>query len=120
MRVPILPDTFSPARTSAHALEPEAVRIQHMPEHISEVPKLTNKQVVARAEIVSASPFSIVLPMADSHDGHADGMDFHAVTDFMTAVKKPVEAQVGVVKEIWNSMLDDVMGASSSKRPSPA
>jgi hypothetical protein len=47
-------------------------------------------------------------------------MDFHAVTDFMTAVKKPVEAQVGVVKEIWNSMLDDVMGASSSKRPSPA
>jgi hypothetical protein len=58
--------------------------------------------------------------MADSHDGHADGIDFHAVTDFMTAVKKPVEARVGVVKELWNSMLDDVMGASGSKRPSPA
>jgi hypothetical protein len=27
MRVPILPDTFSPARTSAHALEPEAVSL---------------------------------------------------------------------------------------------
>jgi hypothetical protein len=38
----------------------------------------------------------------------------------MTAVKKPVEAQVGVVKELWNSMLDDVMGASSSKRASTA
>jgi len=58
--------------------------------------------------------------MSDSHDGHANGNDFHTVTDFMTsAVKKPVEKQVGVVKEIWNSMLDDVMGAGS-KRPSPA
>jgi hypothetical protein len=47
-------------------------------------------------------------------------MDFHLVTDFMTSVKKPVEKQVGVVKELWNSMLDDVMGASGSKRPSSA
>lgn len=58
--------------------------------------------------------------MADSHDGHANGIDFHTVTDFMTsAVKKPAEKQVGVVKEVWNSILDDVMG-SGSKRPSPA
>jgi hypothetical protein len=34
--------------------------------------------------------------MSDSHDGHANGIDFHTVTDFMTsAVKKPVEKQVG-------------------------
>jgi hypothetical protein len=76
--------------------------------------------VVAKPEIVSASPFSIVLPMADSHDGHANGIDFHIVTDFMTSVRKPVEKQVGVVKEIWTSMLDDVMGSSSKKGVSPA
>ncbi|KAM0711511.1 hypothetical protein Q7P35_000877 [Cladosporium inversicolor] len=100
MRVPIMPDNFSPVRTGAHAPEVETI--------------------VPKAEIVSASPFSIVLPMSDSHDGHANGIDFHAVTDFMTsAVKKPVEKQVGVVKEIWNSMLDDVMGAGG-KRASPA
>jgi hypothetical protein len=56
--------------------------------------------------------------MADSHDGHANGIDFHAVTDFMmSAVKKPVEKPVGVIRELWNSMLDDVVG---SKRVSPA
>lgn len=81
--------------------------------------QLTINKVVAKPEIVSASPFSIVLPMADSHDGHANGIDFHTVTDFMTSAKKPVEKQVGVVKEIWTSMLDDVLG-SGSKRPSPA
>jgi hypothetical protein len=42
MRVPILPDTFSPARTSAHALEPEAVRIQHIHKLTTKFLKLTS------------------------------------------------------------------------------
>ena len=85
-----------------------------------QISKLTITSGRPQAEIVSASPFSIVLPMSDSHDGHANGIDFHTVTDFMTSVKKPVEKQVGVVKELWTSMLDDVMGTSSNKRASPA
>lgn len=69
-----------------------------------------------KPEIVSASPFSIVLPVADSHDGHANGIEFHSVTDFMTSVAKPVEKQVGVMREVWNSMLDDVIGARGNQK----
>jgi len=103
MRVPITPDNFSPARTGAHAPEVEEI-------------------VVMKPEIVSASPFSIVLPVADSHDGHANGIDFHTtMTDFMmTTVAKPVEKQVGVMREVWNSMLDDVLGAKGGQKPASA
>jgi hypothetical protein len=79
-----------------------------------------------KPEIVSASPFSFVLPVADSHDGHANGIDFHTtMTDFMmTSVAKPVEKQiekqVGVMREVWNSMLDDVLGAKGSPKSASA
>jgi hypothetical protein len=74
-----------------------------------------------KPEIVSASPFSIVLPVSDSHDGHANGIDFHTMTDFMiTTVAKPVEKQVGIMREVWNSMLDDVLGAKGSPKPASA
>lgn len=73
-----------------------------------------------KPEIATASPFSVILPMADSHDGHANGVEFPAVTDFMPAgvvarVTGPVEKSAGVFKEVWNSMLDDVLGARSKK-----
>lgn len=84
------------------------------------MPVLTLSKTVMRPEIVSASPFSIVLPVADSHDGHANGIDFHAVTDFLTSAAKPVEKQVGVMKEVWNSMLDDVIGARGNQKVVPA
>jgi hypothetical protein len=59
--------------------------------------------------------------VADSHDGHANGIDFHTMTDFMmTTVAKPVEKQVGVMREVWNSMLDDVLGAKGSQKPASA
>ena len=71
-----------------------------------------------KPEIVSASPFSIVLPVADSHDGHANGIDFHTMTDLMmTTVAKSVEKKVGVMREVWNSMIDDVIGDKGSKKP---
>ena len=74
-----------------------------------------------KPEIVCTSPFSIVLREADSHDGHANGIDFHTMTDFMmTTVAKPVEKQVGVMREVWNSMLDDVLGAKGSQKPASA
>lgn len=72
-----------------------------------------------KPEIEAASPDSVILPMADSHDGHANDIDFSRVSNFMAAgvasVTKPVEKQAGVLKEVWNSMLDDVMGGSSKK-----
>jgi len=43
------------------------------------------------------------------------------MTDFMiTTVAKPVEKQVGVMREVWNSMLDDVLGAKGSQKPASA
>lgn len=73
-----------------------------------------------KPEIATASPFSVILPMADSHDGHANGVEFPAVTDFMPAgvvarVTGPVEKSAGIFKEVWNSMLDDALGARSKK-----
>lgn len=81
---------------------------------------LTCLQVVMKPEISTMSADSVFLPMTDMHDGHAQGIDFHDVTDRMAAglrrMASPVEEQAGVLKQIWNDMIDDVV-AMGSKKP---
>lgn len=54
--------------------------------------------------------------MADSHDSHGDGIDFHGMADRVAAnmrnLKIPVEEQASMMKQIWNDMVDDVVGAT--------
>ena len=53
--------------------------------------------------------------MAELHDGHAGGVDFHAMADKVAAnvraMKLPVEEQAGLLKQIWSDMVDDMVGA---------
>lgn len=54
------------------------------------------------------------LPMAENHDGHAMGVDFHAMADKVAAnvrdMKVPVEEQASMMKQLWNDMVDDLLG----------
>ncbi|WPG98276.1 Hypothetical protein R9X50_00106400 [Acrodontium crateriforme] len=101
LRVPILPNNFSPPKTGAHAPEPEIV--------------------VMKPEISSMSADAVVLPMAEMHDGHADGIDFHRLADMAASkvatnfrnFKAPVEQQAGLVKQIFSDMVDDMLGATA-------
>ncbi|KAJ8608232.1 hypothetical protein MRB53_039763 [Persea americana] len=94
IRVPIMPDNYDPPRTGAHA--PEAEFVVHKP------------------EINTMSLDSVYMPMAENHDGHGMGVDFHAVADRIASnlnkMKVPVEEQASMMKQLWSDMVDDVLG----------
>ena len=73
-------------------------------------------QVVMKPEISSMSADAVYLPMAEMHDGHAMNVDFHAMADSVAAnirrMKVPVEEQAGIMKQLWNDMVDDMLGVS--------
>ena len=75
-----------------------------------------------KPEINTMSLDSIYLPMADMTDGHAMGIDFHAMADRVAAnvrsMKVPVEQQASMMKQLWSDMVDDVLGMG--KKVSPA
>lgn len=62
---------------------------------------------------------SVFLPMAEMHDGHAMGVDFHAMADRVAAnvrsLKAPVEEQASMMKQLWSDMVDDMLGLSKKK-----
>jgi len=95
MRVPIIPDNYSPPRTGAHAPEVE-------------------EMVVFKPQIVTASADAVYLPMADLSDGHAMNVDFHSMADRVASnlrrMKLPVEQQAGMMKQLWSDMIDDLFG----------
>ncbi|KAI6810259.1 hypothetical protein KC340_g18634 [Hortaea werneckii] len=95
MRVPIIPDNYSPPRTGAHAPEVE-------------------EMVVVKPQIVTASADAVYLPMADLSDGHAMNVDFHSMADRVATnlrrMRLPVEQQAGMMKQLWSDMIDDLFG----------
>ncbi|GAB1743774.1 hypothetical protein NU219Hw_g694t1 [Hortaea werneckii] len=95
MRVPIIPDNYSPPRTGAHAPEVE-------------------EMIVVKPQIVTASADAVYLPMADLSDGHAMNVDFHSMADRVATnlrrMRLPVEQQAGVMKQLWSDMIDDLFG----------
>ena len=106
MRIPLLPNNFFPSRTSEaqEAIEP-----------------------VIRPEIstVSADSTHIASPSAMSEvtDNHAIELDPYDLTSKVTAAAAkmtgmPVEKlkEPGVVKEIWNGLLDDLLGSKKMAR----
>ncbi|GAB1729388.1 hypothetical protein NU195Hw_g4340t1 [Hortaea werneckii] len=103
MRVPIIPDNYSPPRTGAHAPEVE-------------------EMVVFKPQIVTASADAVYLPMADLTDGHAMNVDFHSMANRVASnlrrMKLPVEQQAGMMKQLWSDMIDDLFsvgGAAAGK-----
>ena len=91
-RVPILPNNYT-YRTTPETLEPEAA--------------------VMKPEISAMSADAVILPMADLSDGHAMNVDFHAMADRVAANLKrmqvPVEEQAGMMKQLWNDLVDDML-----------
>lgn len=96
-RVPILPNNFT--NTSTIAAEPE-------------------ETVVMKPEISTMSADAVFLPMSDLSDGHSLNIDFHAMADRVAAnlrsMKVPVEEQASVAKQIWNDMVDDILGVNKA------
>ena len=94
LRVPILPNNYTVSTNAAAELAPETV--------------------VMKPEISVMSADAVFLPMSDLSDGHSLNIDFHAMADRVAAnlrsMKVPVEEQASVAKQIWNDMVDDVLG----------
>lgn len=93
-RVPILPNNYT-NNSSTVAAEAEEV-------------------VVMKPQISTMSADAVYLPMSDLSDGHSLNIDFHAMADKVAAnlrsMKVPVEEQASVAKQIWNDMVDDILG----------
>lgn len=93
-RVPILPNNYTNT-ASTLAAEPE-------------------ETVVMKPQISTMSADAVFLPMSDLSDGHGLNIDFHAMADRVAAnlrsMKVPVEEQASVAKQIWNDMVDDILG----------
>ena len=71
-----------------------------------------------KPQISSVSADAVVLPMSDLSDGHAMQIDFHAMADRVAVnlrrISVPVEQQAGLIKQIWNDMVDDMVGLSGN------
>lgn len=72
-----------------------------------------------KPQISTMSADSVFLPMAELHDGHAQGVDFHgmadAVAQSMRRMRVPVEEQASMMKQLWNDMVDDMLGLSKKR-----
>ncbi|KAF7186684.1 hypothetical protein HII31_11916 [Pseudocercospora fuligena] len=95
VRVPIIPTLDS--RTSDHAVfSPEV------------------ETVVMKPQINTMSADAVYMPFSEATDGHAMNIDFHAMADRVSAnlrkMAVPVEQQASIMKQIWNDMVDDMMG----------
>ena len=109
LRVPLVPENFSPRRTGAHA------------------PLLQDYDNVHRATIITAAADSthVSAPSASEvHDNNAHHVDFHDVAEKLNQTAKSVsqgverEAEVagGFVKQLWGGLMDDVFGAKQRSR----
>jgi hypothetical protein len=116
VRVPIIPTNFSPPRTGAHA--PEQEEVSWPTESAQRNGHTDCLQIVHRPEISTMSLDAVYLPMSDLSDGHSLNIDFHAMADRVAAnlrrMKVPVEEQAGLMKQLWNDMVDDITGSKKA------
>jgi len=119
IRVPLLPQTdFTPMRTGGVAMHEVDVPVDILTTAVSPGQESHTSQVM-RPEIVTASADSthISAPSAmhEVHDNSAMDIDFHGMAERTAATVKKMESQVeeqaGVVKQLWNGLLDDVFGS---------
>lgn len=97
-------------------VEQEVFRVPIIPTNYtaaSRAPEI-EEVVVMKPEISTMSADAVFLPMSDLSDGHSLNIDFHAMADKVAAnlrsMKVPVEEQASVAKQIWNDMVDDILG----------
>jgi len=96
LRVPIVPDNYNSARSGAHAHEVESA--------------------VMKPQISTMSADAVFLPMSEMSDGNALNIDFHAMAERVSTnlrrMRVPVEEQAGLMKQLWNDIVDDMVGAN--------
>lgn len=107
-----LPDIMAPENIDIYA----HVRVPILPTVSAQAISYAEPEetVVMKPEISVMSADAVYLPMAESHDGHAMNIDFHAMADKVAAnlrrMSIPVEQQASMMKQIWGDMVDDMMG----------
>ncbi|KAM3420894.1 hypothetical protein BST61_g4129 [Cercospora zeina] len=111
-----LPDLMAPSNIDIYS----QVRVPIIPTGALAAPKVIEAEpVVMKPEINVMSADAVFLPMAESSDGHAMNIDFHAMAEKVACnlrrMKAPVEQQAGIAKQIWGDMIDDVMGLKKGR-----
>lgn len=106
MRIPLLPNNYSPLRSSNHAQE-ETIQSVTRPEISTVSANGTHHE----------SP-SAMSEVVDNHAMDVDPFDLtNTVTNAaakMTGVPAEKLKEPGVVQELWNGMLDDVFGSKKT------
>lgn len=100
LRVPLLPENYTPSRTGAHAHET-----------LSYDAVTTPNIVTAAADSTHISAPSV---MSEVHDNTAAPVDFHALAERMQGtvgkVKERARESQGTMRQLWEGVVDDVFG----------
>jgi len=99
LRVPLLHNNFSPARTGAHSLE-------------------AADSVVMKAEINTMTPDKIVSNFSEVSDNNAMAIDFHGMAERIAAAtqkagKAPIVEQTSILKQLWKGIVEDFQTVQS-------
>ncbi|KAF2479883.1 hypothetical protein BDY17DRAFT_326888 [Neohortaea acidophila] len=89
-----------------------------------ELSQTATTEQVMKPEISTMSADAVFTPLADLSDGHGLNIDFHAMADRVAAgLKKikdrevPAEEQASLMKQLWNDMVDDMLGGRKKGGP---
>lgn len=109
---------FAYLPSAAEDAAPETLRVPILPNNYTAASRAAVEEaaetVVMKPQISTMSADAVFLPMTDLSDGHSLNIDFHAMADRVArnlrSMKVPVEEQASVAKQIWNDMVDDLLG----------
>ncbi|GAB7348063.1 hypothetical protein MBLNU459_g6097t1 [Dothideomycetes sp. NU459] len=98
IRVPLVPTNFSPSRTGAHA------------------PEVEDAAVMRPTISTMSADTSNIHAMSEVTDNSAAPIDFHAMAESVVKatnkIKAPIVEQSGIVKTLWDGMVEDIRGTT--------
>ncbi|KAK6007609.1 hypothetical protein QM012_004423 [Aureobasidium pullulans] len=99
IRVPLLPNNFSPARTGAHS--PEAA-----------------DDMVMKPQINTMAADKIISNFSEVSDNNAMTIDFHGMAERIAAATQkaaqaPIAEQTSIMKQLWKGIVEDFKGVQA-------
>ncbi|KAH0383964.1 hypothetical protein KCU92_g4932, partial [Aureobasidium melanogenum] len=99
IRVPLLPNNFSPTRTGAHSLE-------------------AADDMVMKPQINSMAADKIISNFSEVSDNNAMTIDFHGMAERIAAATQkaaqaPIAEQTSILKQLWKGIVEDFKGVQT-------
>ncbi|KAG9611476.1 hypothetical protein KCV04_g17247, partial [Aureobasidium melanogenum] len=99
IRVPLLPNNFSPARTGAHSLE-------------------AADDMVMKPQINTMAADKIISNFSEVSDNNAMTIDFQGMAERIAAATQkaaqaPIAEQTSILKQLWKGIVEDFKGVQT-------